>query len=960
MKKFILCFFVLVSLFFMASCKDKKPEEEPKQEEQPVQVEKFTVMWMNYDGEILQQDNDVVKGTMPSFTKATPTKPSDEYYDYLFDGWTPALSEVTSNRVYLAKFKQVQKEIIIPEDSYAIQWFNYDGTLLRVDYYKEGEMPEYHGEEPTRESTSEYDFSFASWLPEIKEVDGNATYMAQFNSSKNYQLISFDLDEGKSESYQGGEVRVHGLNQQEIFFDVIKEGYTFKGWMIDDELVMNETGNIIKKVDLSDGMVLKASYEKKEELILTIEYAFYDSVQMKVFKTTNSCDSEIAYISKGGLYPYNSTVSLFCEPQEGYDFLGWYYGGYLLSAEKEYNYMMWDKDITITAMIKVKNYNLSIFSDSTEDGKVRIYDIEANLPLKDSYEEVEVAVGSLITISNQTLTECTFLGWFNAEGDLVTPDAVYSFVMPAHDVELHAKWNRFDIDYELDGGTFNEDYPTYYSHNEDDPKSLNIPVPSKANYEFIGWSINGSVDLYTEIDTTWNEDLSLVARYKLDSTFDKYQLTPNGDGTFKLIGMNDFEDEELTLSPIITSIGNHAFENATSITKLVIPTSVKSMDAGALYGLDNLFELELPFVGTSASVTSGTDESYLGYLFGTSIPSGSSTSNYNVAAQRPYNGGLPPAFYIPNIKILRINGGNIGANSLSKMSSLLEVYVKGVREIGESAFVDDANLSIVDISNDTLKIGQFAFAVCPNIASMTVPFVGKDGTLGSSVVEHLFAGWFFGNRNDYATMKSIKQNGSSYVCPKMIVELRINGGGIYANALENMNIVNVKFYGTTIEDYAFLNSTVATFVSKSTNKTVLTRLGTSAFEGCKQLTRAQFDYGMNTWGDSVFRNCTSLRYCELNNKTYSTLGSNMFYNCTSLRELKINTNGKMTIPANAFYNCSKLANVYLSGSKNFSINDSSNSNAPFNNATFFTYSETEPTSSGHYWHWSGGYAVPWE
>ena len=83
MKKFILCFFVLVSLFFMASCKDKKQEEEPKQEEQPVQVEKFTVMWMNYDGEILQQDNDVVKGTMPSFTKATPTKPSDEYYDYL-------------------------------------------------------------------------------------------------------------------------------------------------------------------------------------------------------------------------------------------------------------------------------------------------------------------------------------------------------------------------------------------------------------------------------------------------------------------------------------------------------------------------------------------------------------------------------------------------------------------------------------------------------------------------------------------------------------------------------------------------------------------------------------------------------------------------------------------------------------------------------------------------------------
>ena len=214
MKKAFLYILIIVSVFFVFGCSCGKNKNKENEENNGNEVvEKFTVMWMNYDGEILQQDNEVAKGTMASFNKATPTKPSDEYYDYQFDGWTPAISEVTSNRVYLAKFKQVQKEIVIPEDSFAIQWFNYDGTLLRVDYYKEGEMPEYHGEAPVRESTNEYDFSFSSWLPEVVEVSGNATYMAQFASTKNYQLVSFDLDEGRSDSYSSGDVKVHGLNQ---------------------------------------------------------------------------------------------------------------------------------------------------------------------------------------------------------------------------------------------------------------------------------------------------------------------------------------------------------------------------------------------------------------------------------------------------------------------------------------------------------------------------------------------------------------------------------------------------------------------------------------------------------------------------------------------------------------------------------------------------------------------------
>ena len=69
-------------------------------------VNTYTVTWVNWNGDVLEIDENVEYGERPTYNGAQPTRPSTSEYVYTFDGWTPNITNVTADVTYTAKFTE--------------------------------------------------------------------------------------------------------------------------------------------------------------------------------------------------------------------------------------------------------------------------------------------------------------------------------------------------------------------------------------------------------------------------------------------------------------------------------------------------------------------------------------------------------------------------------------------------------------------------------------------------------------------------------------------------------------------------------------------------------------------------------------------------------------------------------------------------------------------------------------
>lgn len=145
-----------------------------------------------------------------------------------------------------------------------------------------------------------------------------------------------------------------------------------------------------------------------------------------------------------------------------------------------------------------------------------------------------------------------------------------------------------------------------------------------------------------------------------------------------------------------------------------------------------------------------------------------------------------------------------------------------------------------------------------------------------------------------------------------------------------------------------------------------------AFAGCSSLTSIEVSSNNQTYksidGNLYTKSGTSLRQYAAG-KTATTftipdsvtdIGQSVFYNCDSLTSVVI-SNNVTNIGAYAFQECSSLTSVYYKGSLSDWRDISIGSYAWHStNATRYYYSESQPTTSGNYWHYVDGVPTVWE
>ena len=418
--------------------------------------------------------------------------------------------------------------------------------------------------------------------------------------------------------------------------------------------------------------------------------------------------------------------------------------------------------------------------------------------------------------------------------------------------------------------------------------------------------------------------------YTFGDTVNYYSSVPSSLKTLKLTGSFD-------------SIETKAFYNASSISTIILPDTVKYINNYAFEGCG------------ITSFDSKNIETIGDYAFNKSKLTNVILRN-KVSKIGDY--AFQNCSNLLSADLGEINNECVISNYIFKECSLLNnISLGNVRSIGSYMFYNCSSLENVIIPDTCIYIGSYAFSKSgikdfkasstlntiyeyafseSNIEIADLSTMASDSTIGN----YLF---YKCSKLDAAILPDIETIPYSLFeeCSKLVnFELpqsvtNINSKAFYQSGIKKI-VLPAALTKANGASYEFSYSALEEVIINSSAETYLS---VNAFTGCSNIKKVTFNEGVTNVSQAIFDGCSNLKDANLAS-TITKIGASAFNKCSSLCSITIPQNVS-EIGDNAFDNCNKLLEIYNLSSLEFEIGSESYGKIALNAMVIHTSLEEE-------------------
>ena len=361
----------------------------------------------------------------------------------------------------------------------------------------------------------------------------------------------------------------------------------------------------------------------------------------------------------------------------------------------------------------------------------------------------------------------------------------------------------------------------------------------------------------------------------------------------------------------VTTIGNYAFAGCKNLQDVVISDSVTSIGDYAFSGCENIDYIgmgdHVSTIGNSAF--SGCNK--LSSVYISDLAAWCNIDFYNFTSN-PTNAGavlylkyeIDDKVYHEIIHDLVIPSTitNIGEYAFAGCSGITSVTIpENVKRIESNAFSGCTELTSVHMSSSVTNIDDAVFSGCENLSS-----IYYIGTINQWNAISKTNNWWGIDTYTIYCYTDIDDNESP------IIEGIIIGDGV--TSLDGYNFVSFDHLENVVIGKGITKIPSSTFANCKNLKNVVipngvTSIGKQAFYGCSSLTSIVIPDSVTSIGDYAFDNCDSLTNIAIPDSV-TKIGQGAFDDCDSLTSIVI-PDSVTSIDDWTFADCTNLASIVI-------------------------------------------------